>query len=897
MAIENLTGALSRPVDLIHHSKITVPPPCGVARPPLVARIERAAQGKLTVLSAPAGWGKSNILAEWASTTDMNVAWVALDEGDNDPTRYFRALVAALDNVYPLQLDDVFAMLRSPNPAIDDNIDAVLMSCLERFPASTAIVFDDFHVLHGREFLRSFGRILELLPPTVHIIVATRGELRLPLARLRSAGAVTTFRSTDLAFSVPEARHVLGNLAGAPLDDDDLELLVERTEGWIAGLRLAGVSIVNQTDPRSAIERLHGTQRDIADYFCEEVLNWLDPNLRTLLIETSILPVFSESLCVAVTGCEDAHALLTQTAGADFFVFPLDDDRAWYRYHGLFRDVLQSDFARLPEARRSELHGRASRWYEQHGMIREAVEHALSDHDVERAAALIDRHADTLMFACGETNLLAGWLDRLPDETLSTRPGLIRVHAWALTTVGRLDDAERLMHRVSDLFESAGAKDTPAAVPERDAQLAAVHARIAAYRGDHPATIQHGREALDLLDPLRHGKLHGDVVLSIGFAERALGNAETAAAAFGEAARLGRQHGNIQAARWGVRYLALTRISQGRLTEAEAIVDEDLDRVRQELADPGSMLPALLISKAEILVERNDLVAARSLLEQAFPIVQSVGDAKILHNAYIAMGTLLLAEGRTATAQEKMRRAEEIFPSAIRGSRVAWMALIQGNLVEARRWARSSGFSTAGDADPARGDYEQVIFARISALTDPSPATRGLLERLVEDAERGGRLGRAIELLNILAIAAHRAGDRDQACQSLRRALAYALHDRFVRVFLNEGPEMHTLLRDLARDRDALDTPTRHYVMDLLTRFSVDPVASSTATTLAEPLTSRQVEILHLLAEGQSNREIANRLYIAEGTVKAHMHQLFGKLLARNRTEAVANARELHLLA
>ncbi|MBA2470162.1 MAG: hypothetical protein H0V37_12220 [Chloroflexia bacterium] len=892
MAIENLAGPFAWPVDLIHPSKITVPPARGVARPHLVARIERAAWGKLTVLAAPAGWGKTSLLAEWAVGSSMNVAWVSLDQGDNTPTRFPRALIAALDHIHPLQLDDVSTMLRWPTPAILDEIDAVLVARLEHFPESTAIVFDDVQVLTDPDILRFFSRVLEHLPPSIHLVAAGRGELRIPLARLRSAGAVTVLRAADLAFTVPEATSMLGDLAGAPLDPDDVAMLVERTEGWIAGLRLAGVSLANQRDSRAAIERLHGTQRDIADYFCEEVLSWLDPALRLLLVETSILPTFSELLCAAVTGCANAHELLTQTTGADLFVFPLDDERAWYRYHGLFRDLLLADFARLPDARRAGLHTRASEWYERHGLIREAVEHALSAHDLARAAALIDTHADTLMFACGETNLLAGWIDRFPDDLLVARPTLLRVHAWALTTVGRIDHAERLMLRVRDLFASAPA----ASAQERDAQLAAVRARIAAYRGDHEATVQHGREALGLLDPLRHGKIHGDVVLSIGFAERALGNTETAATAFGDAARLGRLHGNVQAARWGVRYLALTRMSQGRLNEAEAIVDEDLDRVREELADPGSMLPALLMSKAEILVERNDLAAARPLLERAMSIVQIVGDAKILHNAYIAMGTLLLAEGRPAEAREKMRRAEEIFPSAIRGARVAWMALIQGNAVEARRWAESSGFSTDDAAEPARGEYEQVIFARICAMTDPSPATFGLADRLIEDAERGGRFGRAIELLTIAAIAAHRNGNPDLARHSLGRALAYARHEGFVRVFLNEGREMQGLLRDLARDRAALDDPTRHYVMDLLNRFPTDSAPGQTASPLAEPLTARQVEILRLLADGRSNREIAGRLYIAEGTVKAHLHQLFGKLMARNRTEAVANARELRLL-
>ena len=897
MVIEEVPGIRVLPEDLIHRSKITIPPVAGISRPRLVERIEQGARGKLTVVSAPAGWGKSTLLAEWATRTDMNVAWISLDESDTNPTRYFRSLVAALDHVYPLQLDDVFTMLRSPTPAINDLIDQAILSRLDEVPNHTALVLDDFHVMTNQDQLRSFSRVLERMSPNLHLVIATRGEIQLPLARLRATGEVTILRSGDIAMTVPEAREVLIQLPGPVLDTEDVELLVKRTEGWVAGLRLASISLGHQRDPRGVIERFRGTHRDVADYFREEVLDRLEPDLRQFLVETSGLDRFTEALCNAVTLRNDAHAMLSGASAANLFLIPLDDERNWYRYHGLFRDMLRADFARLPESRKGALNQRASAWFERNGMFTEAVEHALVADDPERAAGLVDRYADSLMFVCGETAMLVDWIERLPEQLLLDRPGLLRVYAWALTTMGRIDQAELVMNRVCDDFHVQGGTIGLAEDRERDGELTAVRARIAAYRGDHRATIVHGKRALDLLDPMRHGRVYGDVMLSIGFAERALGNLDTAADAFADAASLGRIHGNVQAARWGARYLAVTRVSQGRLNEAEAIIDEDLDRVRQDSADPGSMLSALLVGKAEILIERDRLSDARKALDQAIPLIQKVGDAKMLMNAYVAMGTMLLSEDRPTDAREKFRRAEEIFPGAQRGARVAWLALMQGNFAEAGRWARSSGFSVDDDVDWARGEQEQMIFAHITALTEPSEASFGLIERLVEDAEQGGRYGSAIGLRTILAVARQRAGDDAQARLALRKALDAARHEGFARVFVDQGPVMRAMLRDLARDRAALDEPTRVYAMELLTHFTEDGAASPSSLAIDEPLTSRQLEILQLLAAGQSNRDIANHLFIAEGTVKAHMHQLFGKLMARNRTEAVANARELHLLA
>jgi LuxR family maltose regulon positive regulatory protein len=496
------------------------------------------------------------------------------------------------------------------------------------------------------------------------------------------------------------------------------------------------------------------------------------------------------------------------------------------------------------------------------------------------------------MYVCGETNLLINWIDELGVEELRKRPRLLWAQAWSLTTTGRVAEAQSLLDR----YDRADRDDDTPRDSQEEALLLAVRSRIAAYRGDSRAAIVLGEQSLKLLDTENLTRTHGDVVLSLGFAHRSLGHTREAAAHFAEAARLGRQYGNVQAARWGVRYLAVTRMSEGRLNEAEALIDEDLERVRRESADPGSILSALLVGKAEILYQRNRCTEAHAALDKAIPLIQGMGDAKMLSNAYAAMGRLLQAEGHHLHAREKMRRSEELLTMLVPGANVAMMALAQGDLAGAERWARMSGFSVDDEPDSTRGEFEQETFARIMLAVEPGPATFGLIDRLIADSDASGRFGRSLELHLARAEAAWRYGRPGEARTSVLQALRIARDEGFIRPFLNHGAPMQAILRDLVRERDVLDAASRAFALSLIAAAGNETDAATGADTLIEALTDRQAEILRLLADGQSNRDIADRLSIAEGTVKAHMHQLFGKLAARNRTEAVANARQLQLL-
>ena len=889
-----LTGDMSA---FVRQSRFTIPHVPLVPRAGLVARIEEHVRGKLTVLSAPAGWGKTTLLSEWAAQTVSAVAWISLGREDNTPAGFFRSLVGSLNRIHPGRLDDVWAMLRSPEPAPNEQVVMAILGRLEEPVDNTVIVLDNYQRIERDDIHRSISLLLDYLPPRLHLLISSRGEPSIPLARLRMQGDVATMGAADLRFSTAEAEAVFALLGDSTTQRDEIATLVDRTEGWIAGLRLAALSLRSQPDPAAAIARFTGSHRDIADYFFEEVLVHLPDDVRTFLLQTSILDEISAPLADAVTGRTDGRQMLERLGETNLFVMPLDTERQLYRYHGLFHDLLQSELGRIWPDREAHLHKRAAGWYESRGMRLQAGQHALRTNDPEFAIAIIDRLVDPMMTGCGQTSLVIQWLEQLPRRLLPSYPRTLRWYAWALVLANRADDAEALVtHLERNLPAERSADDDLAR--DLEAELFAIRSRLAAYRGDHRATIAHGEAALSMLDLVHKQSVRADVVLSLGYAHRALGDSNNAEDHFRRAAQLGQASGNLNAALWGMRYLAATRVGQGQLGEADALIETELARHEATGREPGPLEAALLIGRGEIAYEKNNLKGSRTATETAIPLIQEGGDAKMLMNGLITLAMLDVAEGDFAAAATHVRRAESVFGGLFTRATFARIALLSGNLTDAARWAKSSGFDVEDDADFARGEAEQTIFARIMLATDPTDAPLRLAGRLLHRAEADGRITRSIELLTMLAVARHQRGDHDAGRHSMIRALRLAQPEGYVRWIIDEGPGVAPVLRGLVRQSRELDDPLRTHALRLLTALA--PVAEQASgrrdTGMAEPLSGRQLEILRLLAAGHSNRDIADRLFIAEGTVKAHLHQIFGKLLARNRTEAVSNARELDLL-
>jgi len=897
MAFSKTVGLSLETPGYVHQTKIAIPHCPLVSRPHLVARIENHVHGKLTVVSAPAGWGKTTLLAEWAAQSAFTVAWISIGREDNTPTGLFRTLVASLNHVHPGTLDDVSAMLRSPEPAPNEQIMMAIIERLDDLGADTAIVLDNYQHIQRDDIHRAIGFLLEYLPPRLHLLISSRGEPSIPMARLRMQGDVATMQATDFCFTVPETEEVFAHLGDTTTGREEIATLVERTEGWIAGLRLAALSLRSQSDRAASIVRFGGTHRDVADYFGEEVLAHLPDDLRTFLLQTSILDEVSAPLADAVTGRADSRLMLDRLGETNLFVMPLDTERQLYRYHGLFHDLLQSELSRTSPLLIPELNLRAARWYELQNKRVEAGQHALRTNDPETAIEMIDRLVDQLMTVCGATNLVVHWVEQLPRRILPNYPRVLRWYAWALTLVGRPDDAEALvllLERNHVTTERAGVDDDRS--QDLQAELFAIRSRIAAYRGDHRATIAHGEAALSMLDPIRKRSVRADVVLSLGYAHRALGDPAVAGDHFRRAAHLGQASGNQNASLWGMRYLAATRVWQGQLREADSLIERELARYEAMGREPGPLEAALLIGRGEIAYEKNDLAASREAIETAIPLIQGGGDAKMLMNGLVALGMIDGASGRFDEAAANIRRADSVFGGLFTRAVDARIALIRGDLPGAERWATTSGFDIEDDADFARGETEQTIFARIKLTGDQGDAPVRLANRLLIRAEADGRISRSIELLTMLAIAHHEGGDHDASRQIMIRALRLAQPEGYVRSILDEGRGVAAVLRDILRQTRDLDPSLRTYAMHLLAALAPRDQAAIERNGMAEPLSGRQLEILRLLAAGHSNRDIADRLFIAEGTVKAHLHQVFGKLLARNRTEAVNNARELNLL-
>lgn len=876
--------------ELVARSRISAPRSIPLARPELQASLDEGVRRGLVLVSAPAGWGKSSLLTAWSQETALPLAWLSLTPRENDPVQFMRAFAAALDGVTPARLDDVQAMLRSPEPLPATEVAAVLLESVQGDGHEIAVVLDDFHVIDHPGILAAVERIIFSLAPTLRLIIATRADPPWPLARLRVSGALTEIRAGDLRLTAPEARAMLQEM---PLTDAAIATLVERTEGWAAGVRLAGLAAARHANPELMLANLRGTNRDIADYLVEQVLAAQPAEVREFLLATSILDQLSGPLCDALLERSGGQEMLEHLEAANLFLIPLDDERQWYRYHGLFSDVLRAQLEREGAGRMADLHRRAAAWLaRQRPMVSQAVEHLLAARAWRDVAATIDESGELFLFSCGEAAVLVRWVEALPREILPEYPRLLRYFAWGLTLTGRLEDAEALLAEAARLC-SEGDDDHKRHLR---AEVAAVRSRLASYRGEHELTIAAGNEALALIGETRD-RIAGDVSVSLGFAYRALGETEAAAAAFARGSEVGWSTGNLQAALWGTRYLALMRVIQGRLNDAEAILDDEFAHLEREGIDPGPAIAALLVGRAELRYERDDLDGALADLQQALALALPAGDAKILMTIYVIKALVHQAQGRNMDAVATARRGQQVFGERMPLAIPARIALLQGNLAAADRWAVAVGFRPNDPCDPAKGESEQITYGRVLLARGDTEAGLDYVQHLLDAADAGGRTGNVIELLAILAAARERAGERDTAVALLSRALRLAGPEGYIRTFADEGPVLIPLLRAILRERDGV-IPL-DYIHRLCRAIEGDRTgenAPGETTALVEPLTERELEVLRLVADGLPNRAIAAALFLAEGTVKAHLNHINGKLLARNRTEAVAQARHLQLI-
>jgi LuxR family maltose regulon positive regulatory protein len=906
-------------------TRLYIPPPQPkvVLRPRLIERLNEGLHRKLTLISAPAGFGKTTLVGEWVASCERPAAWLSLDEGDNDPTRFLAYLVAALQTIAPNIGEGVLGALQSPQPPPTESILTALLNEITTIPDNFVLVLDDYHVIDAKPVDDALTFLLEHLPPRMHLVIATREDPQLPLARLRARGQLSELRAADLRFTSSEAAEFLTQVMGLYLSPEEIAALETRTEGWIAGLQLAALSMRGREDVPRFIRAFAGDNRYILDYLVEEVLQLQPERIRSFLLQTSILDRLSGPLCDAVTGQQEGNVLLETLERGNLFVVPLDDKRHWYRYHHLFADVLFAHLMQEQPAQVPTLHRRASEWYEQNGLPADAIRHALAAEDFERAADLVELVAPAMRRSRQDATLL-GWLKALPDELARTRPVLSVDYAGALFGTGQLEavearlrDAERWLEVTSDTGERPEAPAV-AMVVVNEEEFRSLPARIAIYRaahaqalGDVPGTAKYARRALDLLPEGEHfGR--GAAAALLALAYWASGDLESAHRTFADGMASLQMAGNISDAISATLVLADIRMAQGRLHEAASTYERSLQLAKEQGEPLLRGTADLYVGMSELCRERGGLEAATQHLLRSKELGERAGLPENRYRWCVAMARIREAQGDLDGALDLLHEAEHRYmrgyfpnvrPIAALKARM-WVA--QGRLAEALSWAREQGLSVADELSYLR-EFEHVTLARVLIAQYKSERVErsiheamGLLERLLQAAEEGGRMGSVIEILVLQALAHEAQGESPSALVPLERALTLAELEGYVRVFVDEGMPMAQLLSEAAAHGIMPD-----YTAKLLAVFEAEEQKSADeshlppalpAQSLIEPLSQRELEVLQLIAQGLSNREISERLFLALITVKGHNRIIFRKLQVRRRTEAVARARELGLL-
>ena len=882
-----------------------------VSRKRLTERLDAGLNRALTLVSAPAGFGKTTLLSEWlaGAAPAVPTAWLSLDEDDNDPVRFLTYVVAALNGAQEGVGTAALAMLRSPQPPPTKSILTSLLNDLAGVPGDLILVLDDYQTIGVPAVHDAVAYLLGNLPLQVHLVIATRSDPPLPLSRLRARDQLVELRGPELLFTLEEAETFLNRVMGLDLSTGDVTALQESTEGWIVGLQLVAVSLQGRRDVASLVEKVTGAHRYIVDYLVDEVLNRQPEGDRLFLLRTSILTELAGPLCDAVIGRSDSATVLVRLEHANLLVTPLDTERRWYRYHHLFAECLRDRLEAEEPGNVPELHRRASQWYGQQGLVDEAIGHALLAQDLEAAARLVEEQAP-LLLGQGGVVVLLNWVNRLPEVLVHARPRLGVQVGRALALVGQPEAAEAYLESALGALEGL----PPADAQLLQGQVAAVRASIATQRADAQRTILYARQALSRL-PSSEPFMRSLAAFNLGDAYLVTGDVVPASAAFADAVDLSLVTGSLHMVTLSSAYLTRTEMLRGRLREAERVCQRALDLVAELSEAPERAVPTLGMLYAylgQVRRELGDLDGAARYLRQALALGEQSGYVEVLATTYWALARLHRAQADVLAGLSMIERAIEsvneqrltVMRRLLLAERADLLVSLH-RLEDAERWAREHRVGEVVDFGLPH-ERECLSLARLRLARGEAAEAIKLLARLLGPAEAAGRFGIVIEILALQALALHEGGQLAPALSALERALALGEPEGYVRTFVDHGEPMGTLLRQVAargstpayagRLLAAIASPGKGAGEPAFRLGSASEREAELRRHGVEPLTPREVEVLRLLAGGASNQGIADALTVSEGTVKAHISHILGKIGAHNRTEAVARARQLGLL-
>ncbi len=939
-------------------TKLYMPPlrPELVPRPRLLDRLDEGMQRKLILISAPAGFGKTTLVSNWIRQKAIPAAWISVDESDNDPARFLAYLIASLQTVQADIGESALNALQSPQPPAAQALLTEVINQISARPQELVLVLDDYHLLTAQPVHEAVVFLLDHLPPQMHLVIATRADPPLPMARLRGRGQLTELRQADLRFSLNEATAFLNRVMALHLPRGDVAALTSRTEGWITGLQMAALALQSAVPSRGPdvqtaafIQAFTGTNRYILDYLVEEVLQRQPGHIQAFLHQTAVLNRLTAPLCDAVLGIRDlrpttdtgetqsptsnlqppdaeiqspisstqsaSQPILEKLEAANLFIVPLDDERRWYRYHRLFADLLRKRLQHVQPEQVAVLHRRASAWYEENELVAEAIDHALAAEDFPRAADLIEQVSETTLMR-SQVATFTKWVEALPDELVRDRPSLNLFHAWALLWSG-----QPLQTIETPLRHMAADSDTPSS------EATTLRALLAAWQGRASRAGSLARQALEQL-PEDQSFLRSLAVWNLGISHLLEGEAEAGQQVLAELAREGQKDGNVLMAVSALCHLAEQQMSMGQLHGARDLYHQALEVAsdQQGRSLPISGMP--LLGLGELSREWNDLEASEEYLNEGIEQLLDWGELSAL-DGYLSLARLKQAQGDVEGARAAIHKAEQMatqfditeLDDLVVALHKMRLCIAQGNPQVVMRWLEERGFSVSAahefGADTSQADqgesyvdaqlhnYARILLARVLLAQQQPAVALPILEaqtRILE--EQGRKRSRRMLEVHILRALALQALDKiDQALAVLEQALAIAQPAGFVRMFLDEGEPMTRLLRQAASQGLA-----PQYVSRLIASSEL-PTAVDTAQgpthpprrapatqPLIEPLSERELEVLRLLATGMSNPQIAERLYIATSTVRSHLKSIYGKLNVHRRWDAVHRAEELGLL-
>jgi len=916
---------MNRPSSILV-TKLHIPPLRSglVHRSRLTERLQHhiSSEKKLILVSAPAGFGKTTLVSEWlhdllqAEPPPCRVSWLSLDSADNDRDMFLAYFIAALNHGNDAGMEigrGPRNLLGSPLPVPVETILNQLINEITELTDRRIMVLDDLHLIEAPSVHEVLDILLAKLPPNLHLVLLTREDPHLHLARLRSQGQVTDLRARDLRFTTDEAADFLNRSMGLELSGEDAASLEARTEGWIAGLQLAALSMQGREDTSAFIASFSGSHRLILDYLIEEVLDQQPPEIQDFLLATAVLDRMNGSLCDALTGMENGQSSLEMLDRENLFLVPLDEERRWYRYHHLFADLLRARLQQTRPGRIPSLQIRASLWYEENGYVNQAIEHALLAQDFKRAVALIEDIAEEV-WERGEFRTMGRWLEALPENLLLSKPQLSIFHASSMFISGRLGEAEkrlqdvesmlRLVNRTSDgsaSVESTG-PDLSAEQRKYIGRIAATRAGMAFYQGDIDGLSRHAEEALAHL-PVDDLAWRGSAVSGLADAQEFIGDMNAAYRTRLDAVKISRAAGNQFQVTLSRLKLAIVLRQQGKLQQVlELCAEEMRDAGEKGISHPVA-LGLLHAIWGEVLAEVNELDEALHKVNRGLELSEQGGDIAGIGWSIFSLVRVLFSRGDMDGAEKAIQHLDkhaahyEIPPwitSLLQGWRVRiWLA--RGDSEKALLWHERLDLSELEQRNHLNElEYSALIRVLIFQRRFDE-ALRFLADRLIQVTEKG-RTGRMLELLILKCFVFRGQEEQDQALAVLRQALQIGSEGGFFRIFVDEGPPMAALLYEaLQRDVDP------HIIRPILASFpapdpaSVEPAGK--AGELIEPLSEREIEVLQLIAEGLTYQQIASRLYLAPSTVKVHTRNIYGKLGVNNRTQCINKARAIGILS